>query len=249
MFDSVPLPPRRYGGVVEDYLDVYLRTPDLPKDDIARALVARGRARKGAGQRLLLMASRGLSHPFVVLNSYFADRVPSSSVIDSSRYRLPDCIDIRPFKPRAPVLLASGARCSSFCSPQSNHKHKSAYLPPFSYTFRPSPPPNAFPPKFGTRSRASSPDTSSARGFLYPLSIAILLSVASSARLTFISARTRTTGTEHSTFSTESRRTQSSRAGLKLSAFIGHMTMVTCSMLCLVGVMFSVVRPLLTFSS
>jgi hypothetical protein len=49
--------------VVEDYLDVYLRTPDLPKDDIARALVARGRARKGAGQRLLLMASRGPSKP------------------------------------------------------------------------------------------------------------------------------------------------------------------------------------------
>ncbi|KAH9976596.1 hypothetical protein BGW80DRAFT_1436025 [Lactifluus volemus] len=47
----------KYGGVVEEYLDVYLRTPDLPKDDIARALVARGRARKGAGQRLLLMAS------------------------------------------------------------------------------------------------------------------------------------------------------------------------------------------------
>ncbi|KAH9993095.1 hypothetical protein BJV77DRAFT_1000192 [Russula vinacea] len=48
----------QYGGVVEDYLDVYLRTPDLPKDDVARALVARGRARKGAGQKLLLMASR-----------------------------------------------------------------------------------------------------------------------------------------------------------------------------------------------
>ncbi|KAI0246589.1 hypothetical protein BJV78DRAFT_1297892 [Lactifluus subvellereus] len=50
----------QYGSVVEAYLDVYLRTPDLPKDDIARALVARGRARKGAGQRLLLMASHDL---------------------------------------------------------------------------------------------------------------------------------------------------------------------------------------------
>ena len=76
-FTKVELVPRRYGGVVEDNLDVYLRTPDLPKDDIARALVARGRARKGAGQRLLLMASRGPSRPFVVLNSYFADPVPS----------------------------------------------------------------------------------------------------------------------------------------------------------------------------
>jgi hypothetical protein len=120
-FTKVELVPRRYGGVVEDYLDVYLRTPDLSKDDIARALVARGRARKGAGQRLLLMASRGLSHPFVVLNSYFADRIPSSA-IDSPLRRLPDRIDIRPFKPRAPVLLASGARCSSFALLNLKHE-------------------------------------------------------------------------------------------------------------------------------
>ena len=58
-FAKLSLVSRRYGNVVEDYLDVYLRTPNLPKDDIARALVARGRARRGAGQRLLLMASRG----------------------------------------------------------------------------------------------------------------------------------------------------------------------------------------------
>jgi len=77
MPSTTKLVPYRYGGVVEDYLDVYLRTPNLPKDDIVRALVARGRARKGAGQRLLLMASCGASHPFIVLNSYFADRVLS----------------------------------------------------------------------------------------------------------------------------------------------------------------------------
>ena len=45
---------------------------------MARALVARGRARKGAGQKLLLMASRGLSHLFVLLRTYTADCVPSS---------------------------------------------------------------------------------------------------------------------------------------------------------------------------
>ena len=61
-FLKLSLVPCRYGNVVEDYLDVYLRTPDLPKDDITRALVARGRARRGAGQKLLLMASRGQSH-------------------------------------------------------------------------------------------------------------------------------------------------------------------------------------------
>ena len=65
--------PCRYGDSVEEYLDVYLRTPDLPKDDVARALVARGRARKGAGQKLLLMASRGPSHLLVVLRTYTAD--------------------------------------------------------------------------------------------------------------------------------------------------------------------------------
>lgn len=67
----------RYGDAVEEYLEVYLRTPDLPKDDVARALVARGRARKGAGQKLLLMASRGQSHFFVVLGTYTADHVLS----------------------------------------------------------------------------------------------------------------------------------------------------------------------------
>ena len=45
---------------------------------MARALVARGRARKGAGQKLLLMASRGLSHLFVLLRTYTADCVPST---------------------------------------------------------------------------------------------------------------------------------------------------------------------------
>jgi hypothetical protein len=54
----------RYGHIVDEYLDVYLRTPDLPKDDTARALVARGRARKSAGQQLFLMASRGSWCPF-----------------------------------------------------------------------------------------------------------------------------------------------------------------------------------------
>ena len=77
MLSVIELVPHRYGGMVEDYLDIYLRTPNLPKDDIVRALIVRGRARKGAGQRLLLMASHGASHPFIVLNSYFADHVLS----------------------------------------------------------------------------------------------------------------------------------------------------------------------------
>ncbi|KAH8993141.1 hypothetical protein EDB92DRAFT_1855074 [Lactarius akahatsu] len=43
---------------VEHYLEVYLKTPDLPTDDISRALFARGRARTSAGHQLILLASR-----------------------------------------------------------------------------------------------------------------------------------------------------------------------------------------------
>jgi len=50
---------------VDEYLDVYLKTPDLPKDDTVRALVARGMAHKSARQRLSLMESSA----FVVLLS------------------------------------------------------------------------------------------------------------------------------------------------------------------------------------
>ncbi|EGN94620.1 hypothetical protein SERLA73DRAFT_114070 [Serpula lacrymans var. lacrymans S7.3] len=42
-----------YGPKVENYLDVYLRTPRLPHHDAARALIARGNARRAAGQCLL----------------------------------------------------------------------------------------------------------------------------------------------------------------------------------------------------
>ncbi|KAG6855921.1 hypothetical protein H0H87_009427 [Tephrocybe sp. NHM501043] len=49
----------KYGPEVENYLEVYLKTPDLPKGDIARALLARGNARKAGGDRLLAMAQQG----------------------------------------------------------------------------------------------------------------------------------------------------------------------------------------------
>jgi hypothetical protein len=50
---------RRYGPDVENYMEVYLRTPNLPKNDIARALLARGNARKRCGERLLAKAEEG----------------------------------------------------------------------------------------------------------------------------------------------------------------------------------------------
>lgn len=46
---------------MEHFLDVYLRTPDLPKHDVARALLARGNARKAAGVTLLAQAQQGMS--------------------------------------------------------------------------------------------------------------------------------------------------------------------------------------------
>ena len=49
----------RYGEQVENYLEVYLRTPGLPKEDVAKALLARGNARKLAGERLLAKAQQG----------------------------------------------------------------------------------------------------------------------------------------------------------------------------------------------
>ena len=49
----------RYGAEVENYLEVYMKTPNLPKKDMAKALLARGNARKAAGDRLLVKANLG----------------------------------------------------------------------------------------------------------------------------------------------------------------------------------------------
>ncbi|KAJ3849488.1 hypothetical protein EV368DRAFT_75675 [Lentinula lateritia] len=48
----------QYGAQVENYFDVYLRTPNLPVDDVVRALVARGKARKAEGECLLAKAQQ-----------------------------------------------------------------------------------------------------------------------------------------------------------------------------------------------
>ena len=49
----------RYGAEVENYLEVYLRTPGLAKSDVTRALLARGSARKQGGEPLLAKADHG----------------------------------------------------------------------------------------------------------------------------------------------------------------------------------------------
>ena len=52
----------RYGAEVENYLEVYLRTPGLSNSDITRALLARGSARKRGGESLLVKAEHGTYH-------------------------------------------------------------------------------------------------------------------------------------------------------------------------------------------
>lgn len=52
----------RYGDDVERYLEVYLKTPNLPKASVAKALLARANARKAFGDRLLAQAHQGSSY-------------------------------------------------------------------------------------------------------------------------------------------------------------------------------------------
>jgi len=158
--------------------------------------------------------------------------LPSHRSLAAPR-RLSDGIDVRPFQPRAPVLLASGARRSS---PTSLIAHATLIFPSSRPTFRASLPPSASHRKSGTTSQALSRDTSSARGSSYHPSIATLPSAAYSTRLTSTFARTRTTGIGRSTSSTESRATHSSRDGSKSSGCTGRMTMVMCLISCLVGI-------------
>ena len=100
--------------MVEDYLDAHLRTPDLPKDDIARALGARGWAWKGAGRRFLLVASRGQSHSFVVIKTLtvFYHPIPSLR-------RLSDSFNVRPFNRDQP--LSPGTRCPPYALQYLKH--------------------------------------------------------------------------------------------------------------------------------
>jgi hypothetical protein len=48
----------QYSAQVENYFDVYLRTPNLPKEDVVKALLARANARKAQGESLLAKAQQ-----------------------------------------------------------------------------------------------------------------------------------------------------------------------------------------------
>lgn len=49
----------RYGPKVEEFFEVYLKTPGLPREDVTKALLARGAARRAAAERLMVKAKQG----------------------------------------------------------------------------------------------------------------------------------------------------------------------------------------------
>lgn len=78
----------RYGQEVENYLEVYLKTPGLGKEDISKALLARGNARKEGGEKLLDKAREGIS-------AFLASLSKSDLMIWG---RFPGCIEAGPLK-------------------------------------------------------------------------------------------------------------------------------------------------------
>jgi len=84
----------RYGPEVESYLEVYLKTPGLSKEDIAKALLARGNARKQGGEKLLAMAQQGMFVFYVLF------------VVSLNYLRFPGCPQARPWKSRAKIPSA-----------------------------------------------------------------------------------------------------------------------------------------------
>ncbi|KAF9646163.1 hypothetical protein BDM02DRAFT_296674 [Thelephora ganbajun] len=50
----------QYGIQVEDFLEVYLKTPGLPQEDVMKALLARGAARRAAAERLMVKAQQDI---------------------------------------------------------------------------------------------------------------------------------------------------------------------------------------------
>ncbi len=85
----------RYGSEVENYLEVYLRTPNLPNEDVAKALVARGNARKATGEKLLIKAQQGVQRCMFAVSL-------------ANNRRLPSRVQTRPLKPGDTVSNSEG---------------------------------------------------------------------------------------------------------------------------------------------
>lgn len=92
----------QYGDQVESYLEVYLKTPGLRKENVSKALLARGKARKSAGEKLVAKAHQG---PCGVL----------TTIVRSMSSRLPGGDELGPGKPRDTSASATRTTSSSFC--------------------------------------------------------------------------------------------------------------------------------------
>ncbi|KAK7057913.1 hypothetical protein R3P38DRAFT_2843621 [Favolaschia claudopus] len=87
----------QYGAEVENYLEVYLRTPDLPRPSIVKALLARGNARKACGESLLAKAEQDFrtvlkldpTNPEVIKHHLRRDRVKIHFAHDPASQRAP----------------------------------------------------------------------------------------------------------------------------------------------------------------
>ena len=84
-FNSSPPPPDRYGPKVEEFLEVYLNTPGIPQQDVTKALLARGAARRAAAERLMAKAKQGTKASYNRLNlPQLIERVQTSTLYPES---------------------------------------------------------------------------------------------------------------------------------------------------------------------
>lgn len=66
---------------MENYFDVYLRTPGIRREDMARALLARGNARKRGGEKLLSKAQEGANSRSTSLRTVSHDPLKISKLL------------------------------------------------------------------------------------------------------------------------------------------------------------------------
>ena len=103
---------RRYGDKVEEFLEVYLKTPGLPQEDVTKALLARGAARRAAGERLMVKAQQG-THKNLKTTPSEADRktadIRALSRLDPSNRQVKSLLQlskqVRPPSVRLPTYL------------------------------------------------------------------------------------------------------------------------------------------------
>lgn len=207
----------RYGAEVEKYLDVYLKTPDLPKTQVAQALLARANARKAAGDELLTQAHQGLPR--------FLLCCPSSSLFADFQAVL----RLDPSNRQVAHQIRRRTVCSFFF-------HSFLFYSPgfcsksILHTTRPL---TALPSKSGPESQTTSPATTCDPGSISPPSIVPSPSTTSSTPSISISAKTNPkTSIAHWTSLTVSNPTGPLPFSSNASEFTGHMKKANYSTSC-----------------